>query len=302
MKWSFRVPSHITGFFKPVITNKLETTGSIGAGFSIKKYVYTSVSIDERSNDIRVYFNDKDATEKACTTINVARKIMGITGINKIGLKIYHIFEVPIGCGLATSGAGALGTAFSINKALRLNIARDELVMIAHKAEIECKTGLGSVMGQVDGMFEIRLRAGGPGFGKVARFPMREKVAILIYGSIETRSILSNKNMMERISDAFGDNHMELLSDFSLKNFIKLSKAFASSVDLISDRVKYLLNKAAEFGLEGSMLMLGDGVFLFGEDLESKINKLLNDLSPSFFPSKVIITEIDNEGILEVHK
>jgi len=302
MEWWFRVPSHITGFFKPVITDELETTGSIGAGFSIQKYVYTSVLRDKESSDVKVYFNKKDATKIACTTLSVVKKIMKIAEIDNIGLKIYHNFEIPIGCGLASSGAGALGAAFSINRVLELNIPRDKLVMIAHKAEIECKTGLGSVMGQFEGMFEVRVKAGGPGFGKVARFPMNEKVAILIYGPIETRDILSSRKIMERISKAFGNKHIELLDNFSLENFIKLSKAFATSAKLINNRVEYLLRRAKNIGLEGSMLMVGEGVFLFSEDLESRINQLLNDIPVNLRPHTVIITEIDNEGIREVSK
>ncbi len=300
MDWLIRVPAHITGFFHPVITEKLETTGSIGAGFSIKKYVYTYVKPLFDKSDIRVFFNNKEATKIACTTISVAREILDKFAEPNIGLEIYHDFEVPIGCGLASSGAGALGTAFAINKALDLNIDKNDLIMAAHKAEISCKTGLGSVMGQFDGMFEIRVRAGGPEFGKVARYPMKENVAVLIYGPIETRNILSSDKIMKNIENAFGNKHMELLNDFSLDNFIKLSKKFAYETKLIIDRVDYLLKKASKIGLKGSMLMIGEGAFLFGEELEEKVRNLINSLPLTLKPPTVIISEIDNEGVAEV--
>ncbi|MEM3755191.1 MAG: GHMP kinase, partial [Candidatus Bathyarchaeia archaeon] len=60
-------------------------------------------------------------------------------------ITIKHDIGVPIGAGFGTSGAGALTTCLALSKAFGLNLSINDLGMIAHRAEIECKTGLGTV-------------------------------------------------------------------------------------------------------------------------------------------------------------
>jgi len=62
----------------------------------------------------------------------------------------------------------------------------------------------------------------------------------------------------------------------------------------------FLLKKAEEYGLYGSMLMLGDGIFLFGDDLETKLQKLITSLDNTFRPKYIMFTEIDNVGVSKV--
>ncbi len=293
-----RVPGHVTGFFKPIIRDDPTVSGSLGAGFSLKRYVYTRVKILDEPV-IRVFFGGRDVTKEACTSYTAAKYLLDTVG-KDVGVEIYHEFEIPIACGLASSGAGALGVVFAINDELKLGMSRNELAKIAHIAEVKCRTGLGSVIAQYEGMFEIRLKEGAPGIGKVARFPVRESVAILVFGPIETKKILSSKEALERVIRAFGNKHYELLENFSVENFCKLSKQFAIEAGLINDRLLLLLRKAGEYGLYGSMLMLGDGIFLFGDDLETKLQKLITSLDNTFRPKYIMFTEIDNVGVSKV--
>lgn len=293
-----RVPAHVTGFFYPIIKDNPLESGSLGAGFSLTKYVYTEVKLNNDSK-IRVFFNDKEVTDQACTSYVAAKELLNYIG-EKRGVIIKHKFEIPIGCGLASSGAGALGVVFGINEELDIGLKRIELAKFAHIAEVKCKTGLGSVIAQYDGMFEIRIKAGSPGLGVVLRFPVKENVAILVYGEIETKKILSSKNALKRVKYAFGEKHLELLKNFSVENFCRLSRDFATQSGLLSEHLKYLLNKASYLGLNGSMLMLGDGVFLFGEDLNKRVKKLLDQLDKNMRPRTIIFAEIDNYGVTQV--
>lgn len=61
-------------------------------------------------------------------------------------IKVKHEIDVPIGCGLGVSGACALGTAIGIAKELKLPITLNQAADFAHLAEVELKTGLGTLL------------------------------------------------------------------------------------------------------------------------------------------------------------
>lgn len=293
-----RVPAHITGFFRPEIKDDPYQTGSLGAGFSVEKYVFTEIK-RLKIPDIKIFFGSNEVSNTACTSYYVAKTIKEKYEITE-GFEVRHIFEVPIGCGLATSGAGALGTAFALNNEFSLNIDRVKLAQIAHIAEIKCKTGLGSVIAQYEGMFEIRLKAGAPGIGKVARIPIVEEIAILIYGPILTKEILSSSEKLQKVSQAFGEKNLTLLEKFSVEKFCELSFSFAVESELMLNKIRHILDIAQKYDLYGSMLMLGEGLFLFGDNLEMKVKKMIDSLGKDFRPKNVILTKIDNRGVEKV--
>ncbi len=47
-----------------------------------------------------------------------------------------------------------------------------QAAQIAHSADIICKTGLGTVISEFTGGFEIRTSFGGPGIGKILKMPI----------------------------------------------------------------------------------------------------------------------------------
>ncbi|MHA1617163.1 MAG: pantoate kinase [Candidatus Njordarchaeales archaeon] len=293
------VPAHITGFFLPVIKSVELEAGSLGAGFSINRYVFTSISIKKAgSNKIQIFFNGKDQTRTAITSELAAKLILEKAEIRNIEITIFHSFQVPIGCGLSSSGAGALGTVFAINEALDLGFSREELAKIAHIAEVKRKTGLGSVIAQYDGMFEIRVREGGPGIGRVVRIPREGEVLIIVWGPIETPTILSSRNYIERIKNAFGVKIGKLLKHPTLIEFARLSFDFAKKSGLINDYLHRILEELGNMGYYGSMLMIGRGIFLVSEDGFSKndvkkISRKIELGNATYFT----IARLDNFGV-----
>jgi pantoate kinase len=134
----------------------------------------------------------------------------------------------------------------------------------------------------------------------VARFPYTGDVGILIRKGIPTKGILSSHDTLSRIVMAFGNKHVELANKFSIENFSNYSYSFASKSGLMTNWVEDVLKKAKKLDLYGSMLMLGEGVFLFGEDLNYKVEKLVSKLESDQRPKVKIITGIDNYGVSEV--
>ena len=64
---------------------------------------------------------------------------------------VEHHVEVPLGAGFGTSGAAALSLALALNEALSLGLSKIEAAQLAHVAEVECKTGLGTVIAETFG-------------------------------------------------------------------------------------------------------------------------------------------------------
>ena len=76
---------------------------------------------------------------------------------------------------------------------------------MAHRAEIECRTGLGSVLACLTGGIGITIEPGAPGVGRPVRFdPQGLVVVYLHFGSIPTPSILSDPALRGRINELGG--------------------------------------------------------------------------------------------------
>jgi len=294
---TYVAPAHITGFFYPIISEDPMLSGSMGAGFSLRLFSFTEVK--KGNHGVRIYINGVDRTREACTSKKAVELFFKEADL-KENITVNHTFNFPVGCGLASSGAGALGIVFELNNLFDTGFSRLKLAQIAHIAEIECKTGLGSVVGQYDGMFEIRLRAGAPGVGSVSRYKVETLVGLVIYGPLKTERVLSTSHLLKRIKEAFGKKNYELKEKFSVEKFVELSRKFAEASGILTDKVMKTLNIAKSYNLNGSMLMLGEGVFLFGYDLEERFKEFLTDIRKIAKPIYTTISTIDNLGVREV--
>ncbi len=293
MSVSIEVPLHVTGFFRAHLHENPLYAGSIGAGFSFQTYLKTTVKINELG-EIRIFINGEEKTEEAKTSYTAAEQFFERCEIFE-GVDIFHEVPAPIGCGLATSGAGALGVVFGLNELFGMGINKVELAQIAHVAEVENKTGLGSVIAQYEGQFEIRLKPGAPGIGVVKRIPVDAEVAIIVFGEIPTPEILKSEEKIKKIENAFDNKNEILASAFSIEKFCELSLDFAKRSGLLTRRGERILEIAKKYDLIGSQLMIGDGVFLFGDDLRTKIKRILGEIEEK--PIKVIVSGIDNIGV-----
>ena len=86
---------------------------------------------------------------------------------------------------------------------------------IAHVAEIECKTGLGSVFASERGGFGILTKPGAPGVGEAISYPDAGKLrAVYVYfGPIPTKEALANPALRAKINEMGGKFVDELTKD-----------------------------------------------------------------------------------------
>lgn len=256
-------PGHITGFFH--ICDEPDDPllkGSLGAGVSISKGVHTIVRLEPSTrSSLEIMLNGR-RTVSAVVSEYVTRQMLSkARGDYKIIVE--HRFEIPMGAGMGTSGAGVLGLAIALNEALNLGLSKEEAAQVAHLAEVECRTGLGTVIAETYGGMEIRVRAGAPGIGEVKKIPLGGEyvVACLFFSPISTRIILADEVYRRKINERGGVFVRELLSLPRPGEFMKLSRSFAEHVGLITERVRKVLMEADKAGLPSSMPMFGEAAF-----------------------------------------
>jgi pantoate kinase len=196
--------------------------------------------------------------------------------------------QLPVSQGFGMSGAGALSSTMAVNEALGLGLSQDEVVRAAHRAEVECMTGLGDVLPQSVGGLVVRTKPGAAPHGQVQRLESEGEVVLCVVGPpLSTKDVLSDEDVVARISRAGRQYVNSFLNETSMENFLHLSLEFARETELIPQVVEEAIEECKEFGM-ASMSMLGNSVFAIGE--EENLRYRLLDFGEAFTCS------IDNQG------
>jgi pantoate kinase len=255
------VPAHITGLFQIIQNDDPLQMGSRGAGFSIENLVLTRVTCKETPDKKPVItYNGKIID--GSVSLEVALKFEKYW--KDKGLIIEHESQLPIQGGFGTSGAGALGTVFAINELYQINKTQIELGQIAHVAEVNCRTGLGDVISQLQGKAEIRLKPGAPGIGIISNlnWPQNQQVLSVFLGTLSTKDVITNQEQIKKINQTAEEMLQKLENNPTLDLFLTLSYDFATKSKLIFGRMKELVELVRKEGFKSSMVMLGESVFV----------------------------------------
>ena len=290
-------PGHITGIFQ-ICDRSADPLkrGSRGAGVSIARGVTTRVNIRNSSrNSFKIRINGEIA-KSAKVSEHVINTFLSRAKKN-YKIIVDHDVKIPIGSGFGSSGAGALSLALALNEAFGSSFSRIEAAQVAHLAEVECKTGLGTVIAEASGGLEIRTEPGGPGVGEVRNIPVEDDyvVACLSFGPISTREILTDKELRRRINEFGGKLLDQLIAEPKPHTFMKLSHEFAEYLGLISPRIRKVLMETDREELTCSMAILGESVFsLVKRDELEELLKIFRKHAPS--EHSIIVSEIDFKG------
>lgn len=283
-------PGHITGFFKAHVEQKEpELKGSIGAGFSIKEGVTTTVKITSSEKPgfkIIVTGYKSDNTQVSEYVVKEFQKIAK----GNCFIEIEHNTAIPVGYGLGSSGAVALSLAFALNKALGTNLSRTKIGQIAHNAEIHCKTGLGTVLSSYHGGFEIRTKHGAPGIGSLQRIHTDYSVIVICFSPISTKQFI--KTELSKINGLGGKMVTKLLKSRDQMEFLDMSLEFAKYVGVITPQMQQVIDDLAANGFKSGVAMFGETVFtLVSKEKKSQVIKILQK-----YDGMIIKTEIDKSG------
>lgn len=287
-------PGHITGLFS--IQDHAEDPldrGSLGAGFCLSLGVTTRLEASLTEKDT-VFINGQ--VEAAPVSRSVLRHFFTKTGAQPRPFLIRHTTELPMGSGFGTSGAGALSLALALNQWHGSPLKPVQAADLAHLAEIENKTGLGTVVGEWAGGFEIRQTAGAPSRAKVGSFsyPTDLLAACLVWGPYPTPGMLRDPEIRERVNSA-GTYVLEALSaQPDLPTFCKLSREFTRRSGLGTPEILKVIHHLDENGLDAAMLMFGQGLFcLTTPDKWEHFQSITSTLAPE---ARSFACSIDAEG------
>ncbi|WP_256308155.1 pantoate kinase [Halobellus litoreus] len=261
------VPGHVTGFFSAHPDEDPSVAGSRGAGIALSHGVNVRVG---RGDDVR---NDTDTdTGGPDVTLNgepidVAPVAAVLDDLDAADARVVAETPLPLGAGFGVSGAMALGAAYAANAAYDRHRSENELVELAHAAEVEAGTGLGDVVAQARGGLPIRLEPGAPGHGRLDGIPASPRVEYVSFGSVSTEEVLSGDT---RALTAAGERALsDLRAEPTTDRLVELSRRFAREADLLTDRVADAVETVRAEGGDAAMAMLGDTVFAFGDDLSA---------------------------------
>jgi pantoate kinase len=285
-------PGHITGFFEipHVKYSHFLHRGSKGAGFSIDRgivttaYVYESAKTGYQISINGVGVRDAEVSSwMAEEYLNLANK--------PYFLNIEHDVGIPVGFGLGSSGAAGLSLSYALNEALGAGLSRTRAAQIAHRAEIACKTGLGTVIAEFAGGFEMRQSAGAPGVGYVAKIDLQDyKAVVLCLAPISTKSFL--RNHMDEINGLGGVMLAKLSESRSVEEFLKMSEEFAETLGLREGRCKEPIAALKAKGIRSSVALFGQTVFTLVPQARAKEAK---DALKGF-GGKLFVCNIDGRG------
>ncbi len=289
-------PAHVTGFFKAEIEDRIkpEYIGSLGAGFSIQEGVSTSVRVRPKTNKNGSNFQITIAGYKPDNT-QVSEFVITefLDLINEeYFIEVHHDISIPVGYGLGCSGAVALSLAIALNQALSTKLTRIQVGHIAHNAEIKCQTGLGDVLGAYHGGFEIRTKAGAPGIGTVQKMDTDSSNVIMIcFSPISTKQFLNER--MSSINGLGGKMVKKLVESKNCNEFQDMSLKFANYVNVITPRMKKVINEFHENGIKCGVALFGETVFsLIPTHMENKVIHILKKYQDGI----IIKSKIDNVG------
>jgi pantoate kinase len=296
-------PAGISSFFEicdrtpngaPV--TDLERVGARGGGFVIDKGVRTEVSVEEAEEHIiEVYINNKPAP-RAVTTIAVAKTLLQ-KGSKPCRVVISHRVAVPIGAGFGSSAAGALSTALALGRALRVNLTTFQAGKIAHVAEVQCRTGLGTVGPVALGGCVVTVEPGALGYAVIDKIPtMKEHRIVTGYSQpILTKEVLSRAEIREKVNRCGRDTVDKILSNPSLENFMCASKEFARNSGYLTPTTEKLMRLAKRAGAIGAAQnMVGEAVHaLTTADNVQQIVEAFKKVLPS---KNVLAARIDAQG------
>ncbi len=287
-------PGHLTGLFQICVDPEDHLkTGSRGSGISLSEGVHTKVSVEpSRRPSYSIFINGEEMID-AYVSENVLSKYLDfIHDPNEI--TINHTIETPITAGFGSSGGGALSLSLALNEALGGGMNRTEAAQLAHVAEIECKTGLGSVFAADQGGFGVLYKPGAPGIGEgmLMEDASGLEVTYLYFGPIHTKEALSNPDLIAKINQIGGSYVDELKRELTWQRFLKYARQFTDHVGLATPNLKRVFDLMDPHGYTFTMAMFGEVAYTVQPKEETE--KILSLLDP--IDSEPHVCQVDKQG------
>lgn len=287
-------PGHLTGLFQICTEgNDPLRWGARGSGVSITRGVTTHVILEPSEKpSLDIYINDEHMIDAYVSENMLTKYNEYITEPKRVTVK--HTITTPITAGFGSSGGGAISLSLALNKALDAGLSRLEATQLAHLAEIECKTGLGSVFAADKGGFGVLYEPGAPGIGKGKLMEDTSDLAVvyLYYGPIHTKEALSNPDLVKKINQLGRTYVDELYEELTPERFMHYSRRFTDHVGLATKRIRGIFKQMDKEEITFTMANFGEVAFTVQrkEKAEEAV-KILQSLG-----EKPVICQVDEHG------
>ncbi len=248
------VPGHVTGFFTSEPDPDPTETGSRGGGLALTDGVTVTVEAGDPGLVVDGHPMTVEAVDRVLDALGVRDRAA-----------VRAESALPVGTGFGVSGALALGTALAANAAFGCRRTENDLVTVAHAAEVEAGTGLGDVVAQHRGGVPLRLAPGAPASNDLDALPARPRVEYLVLGELDTAAILADAT--DTLTEAGERALATVRDDPTLSTFMAASRRFSREAGLLTDPVESVLADVADAGGSGVMAMLGETVVALGTGL-----------------------------------
>jgi pantoate kinase len=271
-----------------------EKFGSMGAGFSIKEGVTTKVIISPRTNQNSIFKITTKGFQSDKTDVSefVLNEFLKLGNFKNFFFDIEHKISIPVGYGLGSSGAVALSLSYALDQVLESKLDRFEIGKIAHKAEVNCKTGLGDVLASYHGGFEIRTKPGAPGIGQIEKIDAENISVIMIcFSPISTNKFIQEQ--LSKINGLGGKMVNRLLESKDYDNFQDMSLEFAKYVNVMTPRMEKLIEELSLNGIKSGVALFGETVFsMVPKEHEDEVLQILQ----KYPEGKIITSQLDVQG------
>jgi len=296
-------PAAISSFFEihdtegnePIVD--LERVGARGGGFGLQKGVLTQVTVEEaKTPGITVIINGKRAPEAQVTKM-VIETILDKLQKSYVVI-INHKIEVPIGTGFGTSAGGALTAGLALKEALDLPLTYNQIGKIAHVAEIECHTGLGTVSSlTLTGGCVLVVEPGAPGICQIDRIPITPDFMVVagFFKSNILKTVLTDPKKKQVINSIGKKTLQTILAKPTLQNFLDSCWDFSEKTGLATDNTRFLVKLAKKAGAVGAAQnMIGEAVHAVA--LQENVEEVAEAFKQVLPAEKVIVSKIDFQG------
>ncbi len=255
------VPAHVTAFFAPQRTDDHATTGATGAGLALSDGIETTVepAPDRDSSDHRITLDGEPAE------IDPVLGVLDALDVPPVSVAVES--AVPIGAGFGVSGGAALGTALAVNDLFDLARSENDIVAVAHAAEVSAGTGLGDVVGAARGGLPLRLDPGDPEHGRLDGIPATPRIEYVSFGEFSTADVLSGDT--DPVIAAGEQALARVTETPTVDELLAAAREFATESRLLGDDVRDAIEAVEAAGGHASMAMLGRTVFAAGTGLSN---------------------------------
>lgn len=271
--------------------------GSVGGGFGLERGVHTTVKVEEtKKTTISVRINGKSTFAK--TTQHIIQTLLAKTD-QKYAVNVEHQIEVPIGMGFGTSAGGSLTAGLALKEAADLPLTYNQIGQAAHKAEIQCQTGLGTISSLTSGSGLILVtKPGAPGVCQTDRIPLNPNYVIVIGycpSLIPKKPVFTSLEKKKEINRQGKKTLRAILAEPSLENFLAQCKHFSETAGYATENVRRLIEAAEQTGAVGAAQnMIGEAVHaVVHEQNASAVEEAFKQILPK---EQVFTSKIDFQG------